>query len=104
VAVIDAVQADDGLRVADVDGKQHYEATSMSSPMSSTGAELVMAPTEMQSTPVRAYAPAVSRVIPPLTSSSGRLAPLSFASSTALRTSSGVMLSSSSASAPASNA
>ena len=45
-----------------------------SSPRSSTGAELVIAPTEIMSTPVAEYSPIVSRVTPPETSSRVRRA------------------------------
>src|SRR5690606_35219849 len=51
------VEADHRVGVADVDRDEHQAVPSpdgvMSSPMSSTGAELVMAPTEMQSAPMR---------------------------------------------------
>ena len=57
----------------------------------------------MQSTPVPAYEATVSRVMPPDTSSSGRWGAAS-AAATQARTSAGVMLSSSRASAPAARA
>src|SRR5690242_4208610 len=86
LALVRSIQADDGLRVANIDREKHQGLTSMSSPMSSTGAEFVIAPIEMQSAPVCAYARTVSRVMPPLTSRSGRRSPVSLASATAART------------------
>lgn len=57
-------QAEDGVRVAYVDGEQHgdYSAARRSRPMSRIGDEWVSAPTARKSTPVAAYSRAFARV------------------------------------------
>ena len=47
-------QPDDGFGVPHVDGEQHGQSSTRSRPRSSTGAEWVMAPTEMRSAPAAA--------------------------------------------------
>ena len=47
-------QADDRLGVPHVDGEQHGQSSTRSSPRSSIGAEWVMAPTEIRSAPAAA--------------------------------------------------
>ena len=54
VAGAEREQADDGLGVPHVDGQQHGQSSTRSSPRSRTGAEWVMAPTEIRSAPAAA--------------------------------------------------
>ena len=54
VAGAEREQADHRFGVPHVDGEQHGQSSTRSSPRSSTGAEWVMAPTEMRSAPAAA--------------------------------------------------
>src|SRR5439155_13041411 len=69
-----------GAGVVEIDEVGHDAAPiTRSSPMSRAGAEWVSAPTEITSTPVSAMARTVSRVTPPLASTSARPATCSTA-------------------------
>src|SRR5581483_4287006 len=72
--------AENGVRIADIDGQDAHQPACKSRPMSKTFTECVRAPTEIQSTPVSATPRARSKVRPPLASRIARPAVICTAS------------------------